>query len=407
MNKDSIIKFFNFFSAAQNEKELFIPSTNVPPNNNAPVLRSNPAHNMTQLPTSLQQHPPPTVQTAPPPQGMMMSSIPPPPPQQLQQQQQQQQQLQQQQQQQQLQQQSVPNMTSNYAHPSMTLMPQYMSYATPVTTTPSTATYYYPTCYQSFAQHQSTPASYQVPMYQEFVPPPQVPNVPPPTLTTMVPPPPPPLQTMAHYLPSNQPIQQQQQQQQQHMHKLQQQQHQQQQQQPLQLQLQPPLPPKSNELNNYPVYNSPQSQEYINPLLSIQLSHYDSNRKVVSSGYGSSSTTSTVSPPSTSGNKGENVSNNSNSNSSKNNAESRKRYFCDLCQISFPSQAVLENHISGSRHIRRLKTQQAFRQQLKDGAAQQQQQQQEGGPVRCEICQVTVNSSHQLQAHLEGQEYFI
>ena len=33
-------------------------------------------------------------------------------------------------------------------------------------------------------------------------------------------------------------------------------------------------------------------------------------------------------------------------------------------------------------------------------------QQQEGGPVRCEICQVTVNSSHQLQAHLEGQQLF-
>ena len=64
-----------------------------------------------------------------------------------------------------------------------------------------------------------------------------------------------------------------------------------------------------------------------------------------------------------------------------------------------------------SRHIRRLKS---YR-QIKDGTNldQQEQQQQQSqhqqqqdvrrGAVRCEICQVTVNSSHQLQAHLEGK----
>ena len=156
------------------------------------------------------------------------------------------------------------------------------------------------------------------------------------------------------------------------------------------------------------------SQEFMNPLLSIPYQHYESPRKIDSSGYGSSSTASTVSPPSISGGNKSSKSDGGSSGAGglgKPGVEARtKRYFCDVCQIAFPSSSVLENHVTGSRHNRRLKSQQQQSQHQQQQQQQQQQQhlqkqaQHEGsaGSVRCEICQVTVNSSQQLQAHLEG-----
>ena len=73
---------------------------------------------------------------------------------------------------------------------------------------------------------------------------------------------------------------------------------------------------------------------------------------------------------------------------------------CELCRLPFPSQAVLENHLRGSRHARRVKSQQAFKQLHDNGAVFRQE---EGvSEIRCEVCRVSVNSSHQLQAHLLG-----
>ena len=76
--------------------------------------------------------------------------------------------------------------------------------------------------------------------------------------------------------------------------------------------------------------------------------------------------------------------------------------------------AVLENHLKGSRHARRVKSQQAFR-QLKDAgtlfrirgsATPVTDIGMSSGAIRCEVCQVSVNSSHQLQAHLTGKNTF-
>jgi len=87
--------------------------------------------------------------------------------------------------------------------------------------------------------------------------------------------------------------------------------------------------------------------------------------------------------------------------------------FCETCQIAFPSMAVLENHLKGSRHARRVKSQQAFR-QLKDAgtlfrirgsSASVTDIGMSSGAIRCEVCQVSVNSSHQLQAHLTGHKH--
>ena len=73
---------------------------------------------------------------------------------------------------------------------------------------------------------------------------------------------------------------------------------------------------------------------------------------------------------------------------------------CDVCQLPFPSKAVLENHLSGNRHARRVKSQQALKQLHELGV----QFHHEDGvsEMRCEICRMSVNSSHQLQAHLQG-----
>jgi hypothetical protein len=105
------------------------------------------------------------------------------------------------------------------------------------------------------------------------------------------------------------------------------QQPQQQQQQLQQLQYQPPPPPKAINEAIYPSsYTVPPSSDF----LRLPYPHYESQRKTVSSGYSSSSTASTVSPPSTSGGKkGEATASN------KADAESRaKLYFCDLCQVT-------------------------------------------------------------------------
>ena len=73
---------------------------------------------------------------------------------------------------------------------------------------------------------------------------------------------------------------------------------------------------------------------------------------------------------------------------------------CDVCQLPFPSMTVLENHLNGNRHARRVKSKEALKQLLDSGV---QFHHEEGvSEMRCEICRMSVNSSHQLQAHLQG-----
>ena len=101
---------------------------------------------------------------------------------------------------------------------------------------------------------------------------------------------------------------------------------------------------------------------------------------------------------------------NENSTTNASSSSSSSTVYCDTCQIAFPSMAVLENHLKGSRHARRVKSQQAFR-QLKDAGTLFRIRGSttpvtdigmSSGAIRCEVCQVSVNSSHQLQAHLTG-----
>ena len=99
------------------------------------------------------------------------------------------------------------------------------------------------------------------------------------------------------------------------------------------------------------------------------------------------------------------------SGSSKNKEITSSMTTCDLCKLTFPSQSVLDNHLKGSRHARRVKSQQAFRQLQDNGTNLRQNIIHEDGTIDeelhygeicCEVCEVSVNSSHQLQAHLAG-----
>ena len=92
---------------------------------------------------------------------------------------------------------------------------------------------------------------------------------------------------------------------------------------------------------------------------------------------------------------------NLNSTSEASNSTGITEFYCDVCQLYFPSAAVLENHLNGNRHARRVKSKEALKQLLDSGLIHFRHQ--EGvTEMRCEICKMSVNSSHQLQAHLQG-----
>ena len=71
---------------------------------------------------------------------------------------------------------------------------------------------------------------------------------------------------------------------------------------------------------------------------------------------------------------------------------------CDLCKLTFPSPSVLDNHLKGSKHTRKVKSQQAFR-QLQDNGTNLRQNiiHEDGtfeedlhfGEISCEVCEVS------------------
>uniref|UniRef100_A0A0K2TY20 C2H2-type domain-containing protein n=1 Tax=Lepeophtheirus salmonis TaxID=72036 RepID=A0A0K2TY20_LEPSM len=77
--------------------------------------------------------------------------------------------------------------------------------------------------------------------------------------------------------------------------------------------------------------------------------------------------------------------------------------YCDVCCMSFPTRYILHNHKLGSRHARKVKSKEVFR-QLQDSGAEFSQDD-AATEMKCEMCQISVNSSHQLQAHLRGHKH--
>jgi len=76
---------------------------------------------------------------------------------------------------------------------------------------------------------------------------------------------------------------------------------------------------------------------------------------------------------------------------------------CEICHLPFPSRAVLEHHLMGSRHARKVKAETVLRQLQENGAEFRATE--ATGDIRCEVCEVSVNSSHQLQAHMIGHKH--
>ena len=76
---------------------------------------------------------------------------------------------------------------------------------------------------------------------------------------------------------------------------------------------------------------------------------------------------------------------------------------CEVCHLPFPSRAVLEHHLVGSRHAKKVKAESVLR-QLQEGGAEFRATE-ATGDIRCEVCEVSVNSSHQLQAHMTGHKH--
>jgi len=81
----------------------------------------------------------------------------------------------------------------------------------------------------------------------------------------------------------------------------------------------------------------------------------------------------------------------------------RHMVHCEVCHLPFPSRAVLEHHLMGSRHARKVKAVSVLRQLQENGAEFRATE--ATGDIRCEVCEVSVNSSHQLQAHMTGHKH--
>merc|ERR1719464_1247979 len=93
------------------------------------------------------------------------------------------------------------------------------------------------------------------------------------------------------------------------------------------------------------------------------------------------------------------------SSSSSNPIPSTARHMvnCEVCHLPFPSRAALEYHLMGSRHARKVKAESVLRQLQENGAEFRATL--ATGDIRCEVCEVSVNSSHQLQAHMTGHKH--
>ena len=168
--------------------------------------------------------------------------------------------------------------------------------------------------------------------------------------------------------------------------------------------------------NNYD-HQAPNAWNHYEHQNHADVNYYNNNNNYVSD-YHHTSPNSTGSTDASVNSESKINSNNSNQsmiNSSTNSSTNAENVFwCEVCQIAFPSLAVLENHLKGSRHARRVKSQQAFR-QLKDAGTLFRVRgsntpvtdiTMSGGAIRCELCQVSFNSFHQLLAHFAGKHPF-
>ncbi|XP_071525023.1 uncharacterized protein [Panulirus ornatus] len=85
------------------------------------------------------------------------------------------------------------------------------------------------------------------------------------------------------------------------------------------------------------------------------------------------------------------------------NKKPRLTVHCDVCKLEFSSQTVLDSHVAGSKHQRKLKSQELMRslEETEKGF----ERDEVSGVIRCIVCNVTVNSPQLLATHIAGNKH--
>ncbi|EFN85306.1 zinc finger protein 385A isoform X2 [Harpegnathos saltator] len=76
---------------------------------------------------------------------------------------------------------------------------------------------------------------------------------------------------------------------------------------------------------------------------------------------------------------------------------------CEDCDLSFTSQTVLDTHLQGARHAKQLRSKNimASLEETKIGFTKDE----ETNGLKCNVCNVCLNSIQQLQTHLNGSRH--
>ncbi|XP_055937808.1 zinc finger RNA-binding protein-like isoform X2 [Argiope bruennichi] len=83
---------------------------------------------------------------------------------------------------------------------------------------------------------------------------------------------------------------------------------------------------------------------------------------------------------------------------------SKSEWRCTVCCMDFTSSIPYDMHLRGAKHAKKLKLQDAL-QSIQSQVAQSKEIAPLGKSFRCELCNITANSSLQLQTHLEGTKH--
>ncbi|XP_018008718.1 zinc finger protein 385B isoform X2 [Hyalella azteca] len=76
---------------------------------------------------------------------------------------------------------------------------------------------------------------------------------------------------------------------------------------------------------------------------------------------------------------------------------------CDVCELSFFSQGVLQSHMAGSKHQRKVKSAELLK--SLESMNHEFERNEISGVIRCIVCDITVNSPQLLATHMAGNKH--
>nr|XP_027209133.1 zinc finger protein 385B-like isoform X1 [Penaeus vannamei]XP_027230804.1 zinc finger protein 385B-like [Penaeus vannamei] len=76
---------------------------------------------------------------------------------------------------------------------------------------------------------------------------------------------------------------------------------------------------------------------------------------------------------------------------------------CDVCNLEFASQTVLDSHVAGYKHQRKVKSQDLMKTLEENEIGFERDD--VSGVIRCTVCDVTVNSPQLLATHIAGNKH--